>query len=667
MLRVRLLGLIAFVVLAVASLATTAGASHDVTPARVAGEDRVDTAADVARLSHPDGTSTAVIAEAGDWPDALAGAPLASLLAAPVLLTDSDQLSQPTAQALQDLGVSEVFLLGGTDAISRDVEQDLAQQYTVQRIAGAERYETAAEAARTIAQRDQIGATPGGMRSAFLAAGDTFADALASGAPAALGPNRMPILLTHPDSLPAATTAALDDLPIDQVLIAGGTTAVSADVENQLEQRGLNVVRFSGATRTHTAAELADFAVDILGATPEVVTLARSGEFPDGLAAGPLAATVNGPLLLAAGPDRLGDAATQWLTQRCPDVQVVRAVGGVAAIGRSALAQAERAAQSCHPTRLAYQSRTGDPIEILTEDIPAGNETVVATDAEPTGGYDWSPDGTEIVYPRFVEGQQGVSELVIAQADGSGSQVLTSNGTDDRYPAFSPDGQQVLFTRGPALSPESGLYVINRDGSDLRLLVDEPNAEPLFPRWSPDGQQIVYERFPDDGDPQIVVIDADGTDQHLVSPEGVQPAWSPDGALIAFTSAQTVEDPQQDLYTVEPDATGLRRLATDIAGGPAWSPDGQQLAYSTVVTGTTNETDLAAIARDGSGEHVVADVRPHDGSPTWTPDGQTIGFVAAEIEGPTDVYTVRPDGTDLTAVTSSGRAESPQFRPGGTP
>lgn len=661
----RLLVIAAVFVVALSMFTAPAGASHDVTPARVGGADRVDTAAEVARLSQPDGASTAVIARAGDWPDALAGTPLAGLLDAPVLLTDSDQLSATTAQVLDDLGITDVVLLGGTAAISAQVEQTLAQERSVERIAGDTRYETAADIARSIDERGDLGATPGGERSVFLAAGDTFADALAAGAPAALGPNRMPILLTEPTAIPDATIAALEDLPVDQILIAGGTAAVSADVADQLEQRGLNVVRFDGGTRIDTAAQLADFAVDILTATPEVVTIARGDAFPDALAAGPLAASVDGPLLLTAGPDHLGDATAQWLTSRCPDVQVVRAVGGQAAIAPGVLEQAEQAAQSCHPVagRLAYESRTGDPVELRHTTVPAGDDTVVATDVEPVGGYDWSPDGTSFVYARFLEGQQGATELVVVQADGSGEQVVTSEGMQDRYPRFSPDGLRIVFTRGAPLDPDSGLYVVNADGSSLRELLDEPDARPLFPVWSPDGQRIAYERFPDGGEPQLAVIDADGTNHQVLADRAVQPAWSPDGSLIAFSSAQAPGSPGSDLMVIAPDGTGSRQLATDVAGSPVWSPDSEMLAFSTQAGTALNETDLAVVGRDGTGERILADVRPQDGSPTWSPDGQTIAFVAAQVEGATDIHTVDLDGSNLRAVTTSGQAQAPQFEP----
>lgn len=659
------IAVIAVVTLLLSVITSPVAATHDVTPARVEGADRIATAAAAARLAYPDGTRAAVLSRAGDWPDALAGAPLAGVIGGPLLLTWTDELPATTAQALEDLGVEEMVLLGGPQAISYEVEQQLAETYAVVRIAGVSRYGTAAAVAREIAQRGDIGATPGGMRSAFLASGTTFADALAAGAPAALGLNRMPLLLTEPDELPGATSAALDDLPIEQVLIAGGVEAVSQQVADELEQRGLNVVRFAGATRTETAAELADFAVDILPATPTVVHLARADVFADALAAGPLAARLEGPLLLATGPDLLGDAAGDWLAVRCPGVMVVRAVGGTAAISTAVLEEAEQAAQSCHPptARLAYLSRTGDPLRLITTTLPGGDVTVVAGDVEPTGGYDWSPDGEQFVYARFLAGQQGATELVILDADGSNPRVLTSAGTDDRYPEFSPDGQRIAFTRGPTLEPESGLWVVDADGSDLQQLVDEPDAEPLFPVWSPDGLRIAYERFPDAGEPQIAVIDADGGEPQVIAERGVRPTWSPDGELLAFVRSQAPGDLSTALHVISPDGTGLRELASSAAGTPVWSPDGQLIAFSTPVAEDPGSTDLSLVGRDGTGQRVLADVRALDGDPSWSPDGSTVAFVAAQVEGDSDVYVIGVGGEGLRPLTTSGDAESPHFAP----
>lgn len=99
------LAAVVFVVASIglSAVAPPAAASHDVTPARVAGPDRVATAAAVAALTHPDGTSTALLARADHWPDALAGVPLAGLLDAPILLTNTHDVPLSTSQALADL------------------------------------------------------------------------------------------------------------------------------------------------------------------------------------------------------------------------------------------------------------------------------------------------------------------------------------------------------------------------------------------------------------------------------------------------------------------------------------------------------------------------------------------------------------------------------------
>ena len=474
--------LFAAMILPMAAIAPPAGASHDVTPARVAGPDRVDTAAAVAELAHPNGAATALLARADHWPDALAGVPLAGVLDAPILLTNTSNVPAATTQVLERLGVDNVVLLGGPGAITTGVEQALARNYAVERIAGLTHYGTAAAVARAVAERGDIGATPGGMRSAFLASGATFPDALAAGAPAALGPNRMPILLTAPNALPPETTAALDDLPIEQVLIVGGTAAISEAVDQQLEGRGLNVVRLAGATRTQTAAAIADFAVDILPATPEVVHIARSDGFPDALSAGPLAASMGGPLLLNQDTDQLGAAAAQWLAEHCPEVRVVRAVGGSLAVTPAVLTEAVRAAQSCHPgndqpvnlTQSCTHQERGVTIDVR---YPQGwhvndpsIQACTAFDPEP---FTLQP-GTEL--PR------DLAVLLFVEPIGFDQATNPTGLRIDEQRSLTIDGRravrQVVTTTGEGLGPagqQATRYVID-GGSDRSILATTWNV-----------------------------------------------------------------------------------------------------------------------------------------------------------------------------------------------
>ncbi|HSL56957.1 MAG TPA: cell wall-binding repeat-containing protein [Acidimicrobiales bacterium] len=106
-------------------------------PAGAATGDRYDTAALLATEAFPDGANLALVASGEDYPDALAAAPLAAALDAPILLTRTTTVPPATLTALTDLGVADVILLGGTAAISNTVFNTLAGgPWQVSRYAG---------------------------------------------------------------------------------------------------------------------------------------------------------------------------------------------------------------------------------------------------------------------------------------------------------------------------------------------------------------------------------------------------------------------------------------------------------------------------------------------------------------------------------------------------
>jgi putative cell wall-binding protein len=268
------------VVAALVAMATPASAAE-----RVAGIDRYVTAASIARHTFGPSTPRAVVASGEAFPDALA----AGGLHAPIYLTTRDALGWTTAASLADLDVESVWLLGGTGAVSEAVEHEIEDLgIDVTRVAGADRYATAAQV--PIGFND----SPGETHTAILASGETFADALAVG-PLAFKEG-MPVFLTRRDSLPRVTADAIDDW--DEVLIVGGTAAVSEAVEQQVRDLGVDVTRVAGANRQLTAIGVAERFDDVTH-----VVLARGDKFPDALAA----ASYGVPVLLA------GDDTTAWL------------------------------------------------------------------------------------------------------------------------------------------------------------------------------------------------------------------------------------------------------------------------------------------------------------------------------------------------------------------
>lgn len=261
---------------------------------RRAGVGRVETAVAVALTDWPAGAPAVLLATAGDFPDALAAAPLAAALEAPLLLTPADALPEVVADAIERLAPEEVLVLGGPDAVSGsvvDAVRHSAGSARVERVAGRNRFETAAALALRAGAPERV---------AVLASGLGFADALAAGATAAT-PARPPLLLVTAERIPAATLNALDELAIERALVVGGPAAIDWPVTERLRERGLQVRRVAGRNRFGTAAAL----LRVLPRLGEVaqrdrVVVATGTDFPDALAAGPLAAQLGATLTLAA-------------------------------------------------------------------------------------------------------------------------------------------------------------------------------------------------------------------------------------------------------------------------------------------------------------------------------------------------------------------------------
>jgi putative cell wall-binding protein len=273
-----------------------------------------------------------------------------------------------TLAALKASGVQQVQLLGGTSAISDAVAASLARTPSyacdgtpgapleVVRVAGGNRFDTArrtAESAGTGAVGTlDLGA--GARRTAVLASGLGFADALAAGPlsyAGAVDPARgsgrgFPTLLTAPDALAPEARAAITSLGVQQVVVPGGGAVVSPAVVAQVEAMGIRVVRLAGANRSETAALVAAFAVERLGFGRATVTLARGDAFADALAGAAFAGDAAVPLLLTAGPTTLGPATRSYLQARVGVTTGVTAFGGDGAISATTLAEAVSALAS---------------------------------------------------------------------------------------------------------------------------------------------------------------------------------------------------------------------------------------------------------------------------------------------------------------------------------
>ncbi|UWG96981.1 cell wall-binding repeat-containing protein [Dehalobacter sp. DCM] len=253
---------------------------------RFAGDSRAETAVEISSNNWSDAYNV-VLTREDAFPDALAGAVLANSAVVgggPLLLTHSKTLRPEVLQEMKRLNTSKVFILGGTGAISADVESALkANGISTVRIKGSNRYETAANIAITSVENSS---------RAFLASGQVFADALSISSYAAA--NGIPLLLTDTKKVPTETLNALKKMGVTEITLIGGESAISKDIATQLQAASYNVTRISDLDRYKTNVAI----LNTLPFNKDKIIVATGDNFPDALAGSVLAARNNNPILL---------------------------------------------------------------------------------------------------------------------------------------------------------------------------------------------------------------------------------------------------------------------------------------------------------------------------------------------------------------------------------
>ena len=294
---------------------------------RAAGDTRYATMAALLPKAPWKAGRTVVLASGSNYPDALAAASLAGAYDAPIVLTEPNSLSVDAADMIEQLSPKVIYVVGGEAAVSK-AAVDTAAYYAadgckVFRIAGDTRLETSLAIAKRVRQKSSASDT------LIVATGFNYADAL-SVSPFAFA-YKSPIFLCGSNGLSADAISYISGAGFKRAILVGGTAAVPERVKQQLTSAGISsgsITRLAGATRYETSAKIMSYAVNA-GMNVSNVYLATGKNFPDALAAGPVAGKLRAPLLLV---DPGIEYAHTVLANYRGNVNVATVVGGTSAV-----------------------------------------------------------------------------------------------------------------------------------------------------------------------------------------------------------------------------------------------------------------------------------------------------------------------------------------------
>lgn len=312
-------------------------------------------------------------------------------------------------------------------------------------------------------------------------------------------------------------------------------------------------------------------------------------------------------------------------------LMLVAAVGAIAAVPASATVPGNNG-------RIVFERLVGPNFtsQIATVD-PGGRNIRRLTDFNAGAGEPaWSPTGGRIVFSHhFEDGRPGA--LFSMRAGGENRKRLShrcrGQCLEDYEPSYSPDGNQIAFSRafGPIVNDnasEIDIMVMRRNGTQIRTIkrfrLNGRNLEPHSAVWSPNGERLALMLL-DATSPSkksaIFTLELDTDELDRVTPfhlNAGNPDWSPNGARILFNS-NFEGQAAANLFTVDPDGSNLRQLTDNPRGRsffePTWSPTGRQIAF--VAASTHVPPHIVKMHVGGQDKHRVTSAARPGVHPEW--------------------------------------------------
>jgi TolB protein len=255
-------------------------------------------------------------------------------------------------------------------------------------------------------------------------------------------------------------------------------------------------------------------------------------------------------------------------------------------------------------------------------------------------------------------GDRDVSNIYMSDYDGANQMRLTVNRSTDIAPAWSPDADLLAYTSYRSGYPDIILQSIRSLRPPSNPAKGSLENHNFLPAWSQDGSKLAF-MSNRDGNMEIYVVNRDGTNlRRITNNPGADatPTWSPSGTQLAFTSDRTGK-PQ--VYVVNLDGTGLIKISDGSwCDRATWSPPPlNEIAYASQTGGGYEIRIFSFTTRES---RAITDGIGSNESPAFAPNGRHIAFVS-DRTGKPQIYTIARDGTDLRQITKTGSNKYPNW------
>ncbi len=227
---------------------------------------------------------------------------------------------------------------------------------------------------------------------------------------------------------------------------------------------------------------------------------------------------------------------------------------------------------------IVFQSDRDGDFDIYAMDMDGNNVRQLTNNTVLDNVPSWSPDGTQIIFSSDTR-NNGTFDVYSMQPDGSGLQQIFSNNQRNSHPRYNPDMSVLVFTTGAPRDSskwEIGRYELASQNYTLMTNNDTRDRSPAF---SSDGQQILFltSGIGDQkalGDSALAVMNPDGTNAHILY-DGIGLEWgadySPDGQYISFTTvaASTGRD---EVFIMKVDGSNIVQVTNQGGQVASWVP-----------------------------------------------------------------------------------------------